>query len=309
MIDSRHDMELRHLEHFLAVAEEQSFTRAAPRVHVVQSALSVSIRSLERELGTRLFNRTTHEVQLTDAGHALVPEARRTLAAAEAARDAVASVQGGVRGTVRLGIMHSLSLVDLAGLITAFHRQRPDVRLIPSAAPGGSAELVRGVLDGQLDVAFAALPSHYPAGLSVRPLAAEPMRLACPPESPLAKRRSIALEQLDGQRFVDFPPGWGTRLSVDRLFEQFGLRREIAVEVADIPNVVELVLAGFGYAFLAPSTVADTRRVTLRRVRPSPEFAVSLITSAEWPSSAATRAFIDLVTVAHPRPRKPPNPL
>jgi DNA-binding transcriptional LysR family regulator len=300
-------MELRHLEHFLAVAEEQSFTRAAARVHLVQSALSVSIRSLERELGARLFDRTTHQVELTDAGHALVPEARRTLAAADAARDAVAAVQGGLRGTVRLGIMHSLSLVDLGGLITTFHQQRPDVQLIPSSAAGGSAELVRGVLDGRLDVAFAALPSDYPAGLSVRRLATESMLLACPPRSPLAKRRSIALDQLDGERFVDFPTGWGTRLSVDRLFHQAGLRREIAVEVADVPNVVELVLAGFGYAFLAPSTVADPRRLTLRRVRPSPEFAVSLITSAELAGSAATRAFVNLVIATHPRPKATPE--
>jgi DNA-binding transcriptional LysR family regulator len=300
-------MELRHLEHFLAVAEEQSFTRAAARVHLVQSALSVSIRSLERELGARLFDRTTHQVQLTDAGQALLAEARRTLAAADTARDAVAAVSGGLRGTVRVGIMHSLALIDLAGLITTYHRQRPDVRLIPSAAAGGSAELVRRVLDGQLDVAFAALPSDYPPGISVRPLAAERMLLACPPDSPLASRRAIALQQLDGQRFVEFPPGWGTRLSVDQPFREAGLGREIAVEVADVPNVVELVIAGFGYAFLAPSTVADTRRLALRPVRPSPEFAVSLITAREWPRSAAANVFIDLVTATYPGPRSEPR--
>ena len=61
-------MELRHLEHFVAVAEERSFTRAASRIHLVQSALSVSVQTLERELDTRLFERTTHQVELTDAG-------------------------------------------------------------------------------------------------------------------------------------------------------------------------------------------------------------------------------------------------
>jgi DNA-binding transcriptional LysR family regulator len=79
-------VELRHLEHFLAVAEERSFTRAAARVHLVKSALSVSVRNLERELGVRLFDRTTHSMDLTDAGTALVLEARRTLAAARVAR-------------------------------------------------------------------------------------------------------------------------------------------------------------------------------------------------------------------------------
>src|SRR5579859_2695158 len=105
-------MELRQLEHFVAVAEERSFTRAAARLHLVQSTLSVSIKSLERELGGRLFDRTTHRVTLTDAGQALLAEARNALAAVDAARDAVAAAHGGLRGTVRVGIMRSLTLVD-----------------------------------------------------------------------------------------------------------------------------------------------------------------------------------------------------
>jgi DNA-binding transcriptional LysR family regulator len=293
-------VELRHLEHFVAVAEEQSFTRAASRVHLVQSALSVSVRALERELGARLFNRTTHHVELTDAGQALLVEARRTLAAAEAARDAVAAVHGGLRGTVRIGIMHSLSLIDLAALLTEYHRARPQVQLVPSAVHGGSAELTRDVSEGRLDLAFAALPTGYPPGLSVLPLASERMMLACPPDHPFAQRRVITLEELNGERFVDFPAGWGTRLSVDRLFVESRLQREIAVEVADVPTVIELVRAGFGFAFLSPSTVPESRRHALRRVRPSPEFTVSLITSKARPHSAATRALIDLVPATFP---------
>lgn len=294
-------MELRHLEHFLAVAEEQSFTRAAARIHLVQSALSVSVRSLERELGARLFDRTTHRVELTDAGAALVVEARDTLAAAEAARDAVAAVAGGVRGTVAVGIMHSLALIDLAALLTRYHREHPDVRLVPTPAEGGSAELARDVADGKLDLAFVALPADYPPGLTVRTLAAEEMLLACPPDHRLAGRRRIALRELDGERFVDYPPGWGTRISADRLFADAGLRREIAVEVGDIPTVVELVRAGFGFAFISPSTVPDLRRLVLRHVRPHPDFTVSLVTSATRRPPAAARAFIELAEAAYPK--------
>jgi DNA-binding transcriptional LysR family regulator len=207
-----------------------------------------------------------------------------------------------MRGTIRLGIMHSLALIDLAALLTRYHRERPLVRLLPSAAAGGSAELTRDVAEGRLDVAFAALP--------IRTLASEEMMLACPPDHPFAKRRRIDLAELDGERFVDFPAGWGTRLSADRLFLDAGLRREIAVEVADVPNVTELVRAGFGFAFLAPSTVPDTRRLVLRRVRPSPEFTVSLVTADQRTPSAATRALIDLVTATYPeapRPRRSPR--
>jgi DNA-binding transcriptional LysR family regulator len=301
VINLEHEVELRHLEHFVAVAEERSFTRAAARIHLVQSALSVSVRSLERELGSRLFERTTHHVELTDAGRALLVEARRTLAAAEAARNAVAAVHGGVRGTVRVGIMHSLTLIDLGNLLARYNRERPQVQIVPSVAPGGSTELARQVTEGRLDLAFAALPG-YPQGLTVRPLASEPMSLACPPDHPFASRRVVPLAELDGARFVDLPSGWGTRRSIDQIFLESGLQREIVVEVADLPTIVDLVTAGFGFAFLSPSLVPDSRRIALRPVRPRPVFAVSLITSDDRPPSAAARALIDLVLTTYPNP-------
>jgi DNA-binding transcriptional LysR family regulator len=108
-------MELRQLEHFVVTAEEGSFTQAARRVHLSQSALSISIRTLERDLGARLFERTSHEVLLSDAGHALLPEARRILSGVDAARNAVGDVGSGLRGALRIGLMQALPLIDLAG--------------------------------------------------------------------------------------------------------------------------------------------------------------------------------------------------
>ncbi|MFC9843776.1 LysR family transcriptional regulator [Streptomyces sp. NPDC127595] len=303
VMNLEHDMELRHLEHFVAVAEERSFTRAAAGLHLVQSALSVSIRSLERELGGRLFDRTTHYVELTDAGRALLVEARIALAAVDAARDAVAAVHGGLRGTVRIGIMHSMTLIDLAAVLTRYHRERPQVQIVPSAAQGGSTELARQVIDGRLDLAFAALPSDYPPGLTVYPLASEPMLLACPEDHPFARRRVVPLAELDGERFVDFPPGWGTRLGVDRLFLEAGVRREVTVEVADIPTVVELVRAGFGFAFLSESLASGSRAVALRPVRPEPAFEISLVTAADRRPSAAAQALIDLILTTFAGPQ------
>jgi DNA-binding transcriptional LysR family regulator len=126
------------------------------------------------------------------------------------------------------------------------------------------------------------------------------MVLACPPDHSLADRRRIDLRELDGKRFVDYPPGWGTRVSVDRLFHDAGLHREIAVEVADVPTVCDLVRAGFGFAFVSPSTVPNLRRMTLRHVRPHPEFSVALLTATDRQHSAATRAMVDLVLQTHP---------
>ena len=153
-------------------------------MHLVQSALSVSIQSLEKELAARLFERTTHQVALTDAGQALLPDARRTLEAAAAARSAVVDANEGMRGTLRLGLMQSLTLVDVAGLIARFHRERPLVTIQPRPATGGSASLAEEVGRGTLDVAFIATGGPSVRKVSVRALAAEPLLLVCPTRSP-----------------------------------------------------------------------------------------------------------------------------
>jgi DNA-binding transcriptional LysR family regulator len=162
-------VELRQLATFVAVAEESSFTRASDRLHVVQSAVSAGVRKLETELGASLFDRSTHRVKLTDAGLALLPEARATLAAAAAARDAVDEVRGGLRGTVALGTMQAQGMraIDLAGVLAAFRGEHPGVEVRIRHA-GGSSEMAQQVREGRLDLAFVALPGRSPPAPSSR---------------------------------------------------------------------------------------------------------------------------------------------
>ncbi|WP_406471291.1 LysR family transcriptional regulator [Streptomyces sp. NBC_01615] len=101
-------MDLRQMKVVVAVADMGGFTAAARRLHVVQSAVSSTVRTLERELGTLLFDRTTHRVALTPAGEAFVPAARAALRAAELAREAVDAVQGQLRGRVTVGTMQGV---------------------------------------------------------------------------------------------------------------------------------------------------------------------------------------------------------
>jgi DNA-binding transcriptional LysR family regulator len=288
-------VELRQLENFVAIAEESSFTRAARRVHLAQSTLSASIQALEHELGTRLFERSTRQVRLTDAGQALLTEARTALQAIDAGREAVAAVQDGLRGTVHLGIMQALTLFDLAAVLTRYHAEFPLVQIVPHTMRGGSAELVARVLDGTLDLAFASNPGPYPDGLEVQPLASEPILLAIPDGHPLADRDRIPLAELSTTKFVDYPAGWGTRLAVERAFEQLGLHREPGFEVADVTTSIELVRAGLGCAFTSRTLSMVGRPVTLRPLDPQPMWEVSLITSTHHRLSAATRRLVSLV--------------
>lgn len=132
-------MEIRQLRTFVAVAEEQSFTRAADRLYVVQSVVSATLQTLERELGTTLIDRTSHPVSLTDAGQALLAEARNTLEAAEAAVD---EVRGGLRGTVEVGtIQRQPGSVSIAQIIRTYGVEHPAARVSTRHA-GGSAEMV-----------------------------------------------------------------------------------------------------------------------------------------------------------------------
>src|SRR4051812_26850994 len=139
-------MELRHLEYFVAVAEERSFTRAAARLHVVQSGVSAAVKALERELDAALLERTSKRVALTDAGEALLPRARAALDAAQAARDAVGEVRGGLRGVLRIGTLASLSLIDVPALLGRFHRANPGVTIRLLVSPRGTAGLLDALL-------------------------------------------------------------------------------------------------------------------------------------------------------------------
>jgi len=308
MNDGGRVVELRHLEHFLAVAETGSFTRAAARVHVVQSALSVSVRSLEKDLGARLFDRSTRRVELTEAGAALVAEARTTLASAQAARDAVAAVSDGTRGTVRIGIMQALPAVDLAALLTRFHAERPQVRIEPSTHPDGSRGLVQAVADNRLDLAVAALPGPHPVEVEAIALHHEPILLACAPGHPLADQRPVRLADLADQAFLDLPDGWGSRMSVDLLFAAHRLTRRILVEMPDVAALWQLAQAGLGLALLAPSCIPADQRPQLIPVRPHATFTVSLVLPRHRRLSAAAQAFADQVRAIHGN-GAPPEPV
>jgi DNA-binding transcriptional LysR family regulator len=290
-------VELRHLEHFVAVAEERNFTRAARRLHLVQSALSVSIRSLERELHAQLFERTTREVKLTNAGRVLLPEARRTLDAAATAQAAVFGAQAGLRGTLRLGMMQVISVADVGSLIARFHRERPLVDIRPTTAPGGSAQLISDVRHGTLDAAFVAVSGTDQPGLTATTLASEPVLLGCPPDHPLAGRAVVSVSELANEPFVDFTLGWGTRTVADQLFARAGVERLIGIEVPDGSIHASLVRAGLGLAILPESMIADAG-LTGVPLRPAATFSVAFIVAADRPPSPVTQAFADLVTTA-----------
>lgn len=264
-------MELRQLRVFVAIAEEGSFTAAAGRLTLVQSAVSATIRALEQELEAPLFDRTTRRVALTDAGRALLPEAIRMLEAERLAADAVDQTKGGIRGSVLLGIMQASAgrAASVASLIAGFQREHPIVTVTVRHV-GGSQNLAENVREGVLDLGILSLPGDYP-GLSFTELGREPMLLACAATHRLAGRDSVGLSELADEPFVDGPQGWGIRLATDQLFTGAAITRTLRYEVNDSLSIVEFVAAGLAVALLPPSMaerVPDLQLVPLEEEPP-----------------------------------------
>jgi len=291
-------MELRQLQHFLAVAEEGQFTRAARRVNIVQSALSTSIRTLEDELDAQLFVRTTRQVRLTAAGHALLVNARNILDSVRHAREAVAEAQGLKRGTISIGTVQSLpAFVDLPSLIEKFHADHPgiEIRLCQDSA----TQLLERIRSGTLDLAFLPL-CEPPMGIETTMIACEALVLACAPTHPLAGRSAVSLAALGNEPFVDFEPQWGTRKLVDQGFRSAGIERHIAFEVSELGTMIELVRRGLGVALLPEAIVRSEISLALAELA-EPELCWELVvayakgSAQAQPAGQAARAFMALL--------------
>jgi DNA-binding transcriptional LysR family regulator len=289
-------MELRHLEYFTTVAVERSFTRAANRLHVVQSAVSAAISALERELGAVLFERSAQRVVLTGAGEALLPKAQAALDAAQAARDAVHEAGKELRGTVVVGCLTGVGGIDFAGLLGRFHQEHPRVRLLLRAATwDGSAGLARYLGEGVIDVAFLGVGGRPFPNLRTRMLLRIPQVLVVPAGHPLAARDTVTLAEVADEPFIDYPLGYGNRAAIDRAFGAAGVERTIVIEATDVSVAADFVAHGLGVSILPVRAVPRAAGCkTLTVTDQSLEWSLHVATAKHRRISAATAALIDM---------------
>ncbi|MGO1173738.1 MAG: LysR family transcriptional regulator [Actinomycetaceae bacterium] len=286
-------MELQQLRYALAVAETRNFTRAAERCFVVQSALSHQIGALERELGVRLFARTSRRVEVTAAGEAFLPAARASLESAERAAVDAAAAAGQVRGTLRLGLIPTVTDVDLPAGLRRFHDAHPAVRI--TVRGSGSDASVAAIRAGELDVAVLGLPeSEPPLGVATRELARERLVAVLPVEHRLAGRKRLRLADLAGATFADFAAGSPGRAQSDIAFEAAGVARDVTFEVMSSDLVLGLVREGLAVAMLPPAVVPEDPRTVTVPVIDGPTRVEYLAWSDLNPSPAAL-AFLDLL--------------
>jgi DNA-binding transcriptional LysR family regulator len=273
------------------VAEELHFGRAAARLRISQPPLSQQVRRLERELGAELFQRDRRHVELTAAGRALVPEARRTLAAAERAAAAVAAVSAGASGRLALGFVGSTAHGVLPVLVRALRERAPALEIaLREANTALQVDLLRrGLLDAGL-----VRPPIQAAGIEIEVVGVEPLRAVLPDDHPLAGRRSLPLDALAGEPFVLFPRSIGPGLydQVVGLCRAAGFSPNVVYESGATATMVAMVEAGVGVSVL-PASHAGTgsaRFVPLSGGDFQTELALAWASGSDSPVVAAVRA-------------------
>ncbi|MFE0178782.1 LysR family transcriptional regulator [Streptomyces sp. NPDC059002] len=288
-------MDLQQMRYVVAVAETAGFTRAAERCHVVQSALSHQVARLEKELGARLFERTSRRVRLTAAGEAFLPAARQALEAAERARAEVAAATGEIRGRLTVGSIPTVAAVDLPVVLRDYHLRYPQVRI--SLRAGSSERLIEQVRDGELDAAFLGLqPGFRPQGVRDHELAHGRHVAVVAPDHPLAGRREVGLGCLVDEAFVDFAEGSAARAQSDQAFAAAGLRREVAFEVSGVELMSRMVRHGLGIALLPAAFATELHGLRIVPITDGPVRVEHLVWN-RFPPSPAASAFLELLGV------------
>lgn len=286
-------MELRHLEYFVAVAEELNFARAAVRLKMTQPPLSQQILQLERELGVQLFFRTKRKVELTAAGEVFLGEARAILHRVHHATDLVRRADRGEIGELSVGFVGSATYDILPVVVREYQRKYPGVHL--SLTELSTPLQVEALGRGDIDIGVLRPPVS--GGIESITVHSARCVLAIPQEHPLAGSERIFLHDTASVPYVLLSrTTWaGLYDDVLSLCHKSGFTPDIAQEALEFQTVIGLVAAGIGVAFVPPSSQnLHAREVVYRTVSDFAPMAEMAIAWRTGDSSALVRNFIDI---------------
>jgi DNA-binding transcriptional LysR family regulator len=292
-------MELRHLRYFVAVAEEGHVTRAAERLGMQQPPLSQQIQALERELAVQLFRRKPRGVELTDAGHALLDDARAILAHVDHAFATTRRTARGEQGRIAIGFTSSAPFHPFVPrVIRAFREAYPLVAL--TLDESGTTELIDDLRNERVDAAFIRTPVADPMGITVNPLLEEAMLVALPATHALAASDTeLQLASLAAETFIVYrrPSGPGLYDAIFAACHAAGFSPVVGQEAPRIVSTLNLVAAGLGIA-VVPASLARMQMdgVVYRPLRSSGQpRAPLLLATRRGDTGAVVRRFLDVV--------------
>jgi len=240
-------MDLDDLRIFRTVVSEGGITRAALRLHRVQSNVTTRVQQLESELGVQLFLREGRRLELTAPGQVLLGYAERLLDLADEARAAVTS--GEPRGRLRLGSMESTAAARLPVRLAEFHARHPDVQL--ELRTGPTAPLLAELQEGRLDCALICGPVDDPR-LTATPIFDEELLIVAPPQHPPIR----SAKDVRTRTLLTFAPGCAYRQRLEAWLAADGVVPERVVELSSYHAMLGCVASGMGIALIPRSLIA-----------------------------------------------------
>jgi DNA-binding transcriptional LysR family regulator len=245
-------MQFESLKVFCDLAETESFTRAAQINGVSQSAVSQTISSLEQHFNSRLIERSKKNFRLTTEGEVLYNHGKEMLQTYAAFQNRMQEIQHVISGEIRVATVYSIGLHDLPPYVKRFMRDHPDVNIHVEYRRAN--QVYEGVLGNIVDLGLVAYPVHDPRW-EVVSLRKERLLLACHPQHPLAKHKSINLKALNGQKFISFEPDMPTRKALDKILKEQGVAVQHVMEFDNIETVKRALELDCGVAIVPEATV------------------------------------------------------
>jgi len=295
-------MDLRQLNHLIAVAEHQSFSAAARALHTVQSNVSTHVAKLEKELGAALIDR--HTMEPTAEGRAVLERARRIRTELQAINDDIVSMRHEVAGEVRIGCIGTTGRWMASPLLGRLAERHPS--LLPVLVDATTTSLTPRVLDGDLDMAIVNTPV-VEAGLESEPLFDEERIIVAPADHPLADRGTIDVADLAEHPVMLTPRGTTFRDAIDQELAAAGVRLTAAAEVDGLRLLASLAYQGYAPALLPASAVSGypDGNWSLVHVEGLARRSVGLVrnrrTTPSMPIRAAREVVLDVIREIAPR--------
>ena len=283
-------IELRHLRYFLAVAEEQHFTRAAGKLNVTQPTLSQQIRELEGQLNLALFDRVGRRVKLTAAGEMLLPHARRVMRELMEAQTALDELHGLKRGALRVGIVQTVNACVIPEIVARFSEAHPGIQV--TCEEMAVADIESDLESGRLDLGISFLPTTRKS-LTEQKLFAEELVAVVAADHALAKRRHVRMGELAKYPMALLAQKYCTRQLIDRAMAEAGTQAEVKVEMNSVDSILSTVRRT-QLVSLLPTLALCQRDVGLKAIaviEPTPRRRVGLLWLHHANRRAAAQAF------------------
>ena len=265
-------MNLNQLKYFIAVAEQQSFTKAATQYYISQTAITQQVHALEVSLGTKLIARTTRPISLTPGGKIFFAEARSIIRHMDTAVWRTREASHGLMGTLRIGYMKGYEQSDLPKHLRNFHREYPNILI--TCFRNDTDTLASGIINRDYDIIFTwdSTNIHQESSLEVRSMGKFPLYVALYSSHPLARRESIAREELKGENLIFMSPSstgdsFGDAHYVE-LYQKAGFEPNILLRTNDYESILMMIAAEEAISIVPEYCVGKLRSVDNVTFRP-----------------------------------------